>query len=268
MSLISGIFTGFSVSVFITHTRCSAGSQILFLDKQSETCQKNFHLRQTHSSCEKRENLTSHKSVHMSLICVIFWWYFRRFRISVFLTQQKVLCGIQDIFLRQTIWDLSKIFQLQQTLSSYEVIWKLKKHIFDSYIYHFIRSTATFSCFYGYQCFGSSRRCSAGSKKIFLDKQSETCQKKFHLRQTHSSYKETWKSKNLTFYCISPILWYLMIFSDDFMGIGVLDSSRRCSAGSKKIFLDKQSETCQKSFELQQLLSSYEETWKSQNCHI
>jgi len=147
-----------------------------------------------------------------------------------------------------------------------QLLWrnmKIKKtHIWLIYL-SFIRFTVTFSCFYGYQCFGSSRRCSAGSKKNFLDKQSETCQKNFHLRQTHSSYEETWKSKNLTFDCISPILWYFMIFSDDFMGTGVLDSSRRCSAGSKKNCLDKQSETCQKSFELQQLLSSYEETWKS-----
>jgi len=179
LCLLLVVFYRFSLYVFITHRRCSAGSQILFLDKQSETCQKNFHLRQTHSSCEKRENLKSQNLfIYLSSVSH-FGDIFRRFRVSVFLTQQKVLCGIQDIFLWQTIWDLSRIFQLQQTLSSYEEIWKLKKHKFDSYTSHFLRFTVTFSWFYGYQCFGSSRRCSAGSKIFFFDKQSETCQKYF-----------------------------------------------------------------------------------------
>ena len=51
----------------------------------------------------------------------------------------------------------------------------------------------------GYKWFGSSRRCSAGSKKIFLNKQSDTCQKGFELQQTLSSYEKIWKSQNRTF---------------------------------------------------------------------
>ena len=50
MSHISGIIHVFRVSVFFTHTRCSAGARIFFLDKQSETCQKSLEPQQTQSS--------------------------------------------------------------------------------------------------------------------------------------------------------------------------------------------------------------------------
>ena len=114
----------------------------------------------------------------------------------------------------------------------------------------------------GYKWFGSSRRCSAGSKKIFLNKQSETCQKGFALQQTLSSYEKIWKSQKRTFRVyISQFDAYFVIFCT-VLGYKCFGSSRRCSAGSKKNFLNKQSETCQKGFELQQTLSSYEKIWK------
>ena len=41
----------------------------------------------------------SHNSVYISHIMSYIGYILHGFRVSVFLTQQKVLCGIQDIFL-------------------------------------------------------------------------------------------------------------------------------------------------------------------------
>jgi len=89
--------------------RCSAGSKIFFCDKQSEICQKKFSPPANSELLRKNMKIQkSHNSVYISHIMPYIGGILHGFRVSVFLTQQKVLCGIQDIFLWQTIWDLSK----------------------------------------------------------------------------------------------------------------------------------------------------------------
>ena len=89
---------------------------------------------------------------------------------------------------------------------------------------------------------------SARSQKNFLDKQSETCQK------SSSSRKSTDLRRKVDFSNSTNLLWKW----HDFIHLGIIPTYFQnfiffCimtwgSARSQKIFLDKQSETCQKSF--------------------
>jgi len=142
-----------------------------------------------------------------------------------------------------------------------------KNHTFRVYISQFDTYFVIICTVLWYKCFGSSRRCSAGSKKNFLNKQSETCQKGFELQQTLSSYEKMEIQKISHLVYISLILYDYMTFRTIY-GYQCFGSSRRSSAGSKKNFLDKQSEICQKSLELQQTLSSCEQTCKSRKPYI
>ena len=95
---------------FGTSTSCSAGSQIFFLDKQSETCQKFSWDNQwvSHTQIIKTRN---HANWSKFLMFYVRYMHILNVVVdTVFLSKQKVLCGISDIFSRQIIWDLSKVF--------------------------------------------------------------------------------------------------------------------------------------------------------------
>jgi len=100
----------FWVLRFCVWWRCSVGSQIFFLDKQSETCQKNFSSAEISAPTRKSE-----KSTKVTEICFYPRFYVIYTQYNVILSFEilclmKVLCGVSDIFPWQTIWDLSKIF--------------------------------------------------------------------------------------------------------------------------------------------------------------
>ena len=85
-----------------------------------------------------------------------------------------------------------------------------KNRTFRVYIAQFDAYFVIIYTVLGYKCFGSSRRCSAGSKKNFLNKQSQTCQKGFELQQTLSSYEKIWKFKKSLIWCIY-LSFYMII---------------------------------------------------------
>ena len=97
-------------SCYGTSIRCSAGSQIFFLDKQSETCWK---LSADENRSYPSQNIQNQKSSNLCRIIDVYGRFISNiviFRIYVLLCKHKVLCGISDIFPRQTIRDLLKFF--------------------------------------------------------------------------------------------------------------------------------------------------------------
>jgi len=90
-------------------TRCLAGSEIFFLDKQSETYRKNFQLWGNQSSIWHMQLIIIATSCllycHLSSILDYILWFLD---FECFLDHHEVHCGIWDIFSWQIIWDLSK----------------------------------------------------------------------------------------------------------------------------------------------------------------
>ena len=88
---------------------------------------------------------------------------------------------------------------------------------------------------------------SARSQKIFLDNQSETCQKSSSSKKSTDLRRNVQFSK-ITIFCLklheNVYLRTIFEYFYTFMFIGIITLG---SARSQKNFLDKQSETCQKS---------------------
>ena len=88
----------------------------------------------------------------------------------------KGLCGISDNFSRQTIWDQTKTFLIHEGMWVQKISVSPKQLILSIYrrnplIIVLFRVNSYFVCFQ------RITRVSVGSQIIFLDKQSETCQK-------------------------------------------------------------------------------------------
>jgi len=99
----------FGIWIFWIITRCLVGSQIFFLDKQSETCQNKFQLWGNQNSIGHMQLII------IATLCLLYghlssiWDYILCFLdFECFLDNHEVSCGISDIFPWQTIWDLSK----------------------------------------------------------------------------------------------------------------------------------------------------------------
>jgi len=201
------------------------------------------------------------KSRSLCLISVLLYTFLS---IGVF-DPHKVLCGSSDIFPGQTIWDLSKKFWAPANSQLLRKNTKIKNLIIMSNFLSLLPILVVLYTFLKNQCVLPSRRCSARSKMFFFDKQSETCQKNFHLRQTQSSREKTWKSENLTILCISLTLCLILVIYCMILEYLFFGPSRRCSAGSKIFFCDKQSEICQKKFSAPANSQLLWKTHKSEN---
>jgi len=108
--------------------RCSAGSQIFFLDKESETGQKKLLLRRNIFSHKKIEKFT--KATKSMPFIHDFVWFGTQYHVILsfeFWGRMKVLCGVPDIFPWQNIWDLSRTFQLSRNICSHNEIGKYTK---------------------------------------------------------------------------------------------------------------------------------------------
>ena len=100
--------TLFCVLSFCIFWRCSAGSEIFFLDKKSETSQKNCSSPKISAPTRKSINLENVKICTTFTISCNFWIRYHVILCFDFWFLLKVLCGISDIFPWQIIWDLSK----------------------------------------------------------------------------------------------------------------------------------------------------------------
>ena len=82
----------------------------------------------------------------------------------------EVLCEISDIFLRQTIWDLLKVFWRSSVSLSKQKCGNLK---FIDFLYILAKNyynVRIYWAIFQISVFGTSTRCSAGSKIFFFDK--------------------------------------------------------------------------------------------------
>jgi len=93
--------------------------------------------------------------------------------------------------------------------------------------------------------FRCSTRYSAVSQIIFLDKQSETCPKKFLLCKIFALIIRPYIT-NMSFNTLHSCILCHLRPSIVYFRLFIFRCSTRCSAGSQIIFLDKQSETCAK----------------------
>jgi len=191
------------------------------------------------------------------------------FRESVFLTQQKVLCEIQDIFPWQTIWDLSKKISPPANSQLLRRNMKIRKSHLSMYISRIMSCIGGILHYFRVSVFLIQQKVLCEIQDIFLWQTTEICQKKFHLRQTQSSWEETWKSENLTILCISLTLCLILVVFCMILEYLCFWPSRRCSAGSKIFFCDKQQRFVKKIFtsgKLRALEKKHENPKISQFC--
>ena len=107
----------------------------------------------------------------------------------------------------------------------------------------------SFCVILGFTCFWIDTRPLARSLICFLVKQSETCQQKILLENQnclrhmqHLRIAALYLTSDQFIAISDDILCYL-----EFSGFGIIT---RCLVGSQIFFLDKQSETCRKKFQL------------------
>jgi len=239
-------FLGFGII-----TRCLAGSQIFFLDKQSETCRKKFQLWGNHNSLWHLQYLRINTLCllygHLSSILGL---YIVFFRIWVFLNSHEVPCGISDIFSWQTIWDLSKkISALGKSQLSLTSAISQNQHIM-SIIWSLSSILGLYIVFFRIWVFLNSHEVPCGISDIFSWQTIWDLSKIFSaLRKSKISLTRT-ISQNQHFMSISDWIycqftWFIVLF-----WIWIFWIITRCLAGSQIFFLDKQSETCQNKFQL------------------
>jgi len=125
VSIVGIYWTLLGIKCFCPSTSRSAGSQKNFLDKWFETCQKFSWDLQWVSHTEIIKTWKSRKWAIFQVFCVDYRHILNVFGNFIFLTKQRVLCEISDIFPRQTIWDLSKIFLTTSMCLSH---WNHQKH--------------------------------------------------------------------------------------------------------------------------------------------
>ena len=164
------------------------------------------------------------------------------------LCKDKMLCGISDNFSWQTIWDLSKQFLLEEIQASLKFSDFHKTLPFVLYNTRYGCIPWQFCKFFTFRDLGAVTRCSAGSQIIFPDKQSETRQKKILLEEIQGSLIFSDFHKNCHLCYITPNMSALYDNFESFSHLEFLSAGTRCSAGSQKIFPDKQSETCPNNF--------------------
>ena len=91
--------------------------------------------------------------------------------------------------------------------------------------------------FFSLGCFSKGRRGSARSQKIFLDKQSETCQKKLQLQVRHLSKLQHMKITNITHFMTNihdSLAFYVVISC--FSALCVLARAEGALRDPRKIF--------------------------------
>ena len=155
-----------------------------------------------------------------------------------------MLCGISDIFPRQTIWDLYKTFCRWEWKLSFSKYTKSEIIQIYAIFTEFMIDLHQILPILGFTCYGTSTGCSAGSQIFFLDKQSETCWKLSadENRSCPSQNIQNRKSSNLCY--IFDVYGRFYLKYCQLLGFTYYGTSTRCSAGSHIFFLDKQSETC------------------------
>jgi len=168
-----------------------------------------------------------------------------------------MLCGISDKFSWQRIWDLSKQFQLWE----YSTLqWKCiisKTRLFVPYIEHILVIISHNLCFLTFSDLVQAPDALRDLGKIFLAKNLRLVKTISALRIQYSSMKV----HNIQNTFIGVIYW---AYSSHYITLFVLfDFQRfslctRCSAGSRKIFLCKESETCQNNFSSENIVLFHE----------
>jgi len=155
----------------------------IFVDKPSGTCQRSSSSRKLLIGDEKWIFWKSLKIDTIINISHDLYTVFRVFDFLDFLYNQIELCEISKIFSRQTIWDLSEKFQLQENTDGRWIVYLLE-------IAQFVTKSSIFShnlcVILGFSTFRTCciiRLSFARSQKYFLDKQSETCRKSSSCRE-------------------------------------------------------------------------------------
>jgi len=132
----------------------------------------------------------------------------------------KVLCGVSDIFPWQTIWDLSKKFQLRRNICSHKKIGNPQNMQFIPIFIWFICKMSRYSMFWVYV---SDEGALRGLRYFSLTKNLRLV-KKFQLRRNICSHKTIGQSTKVTLNAhllpISVGFWarYQVILSFEFWG--------------------------------------------------
>ena len=179
----------------------------------------------------------------MQILCVIYDDYSVVFWFSVFWFRQQMLCGISNIFSRQTIRDLSK--KSSALWSSY-VLWNPKYSIIthfmenETYSPHLSWLFDNFSILVFWKMQLPQNRIFSCVLDIFIPfimaiwSFSISCVlEKFKFFKIEHFRANEWDSCRFRGYFRS------------FHAFQCLGTSERCSAGSQIFFLNKQSENCQ-----------------------
>jgi len=193
--------------------------------------------------CEKSNfwKITQFHTITTYLYDIMLLFY--RFRLSVCLYLQEVLCRISNIFRWQTIRDLSK---KSWPLQISDVLWKIQlfqNRVFSYKIPHICVSYCYYLSISRFKCFGKSKFF-----KIAHFRVNWTYLCSLSRFFGHFWFSVFWK---IQFIGNRPFLYKVDVFMPfitviwtfcDFQWIG---TSERCLAESQIFFLDKQSETCQ-----------------------
>jgi len=233
--------------VFCTITVGSARSQRNFLDKQSETCQKDYSYKKC-SDLKRKLDLSKFVDFrHTSQNCIDLFTFMTDFRLLCFLYHHNGLCEIPEKFSWQTIWDLSERLQLQEIYRSEEKIRFIKIAYFRDNIAYISHICVYFDWIMKFVCFVKSQWALRDPRKIFL-RNNLRLVRKIPATRNLQIWGENYIFQNRL------ISWqYSLYFSHLHVFWLIYEFCVFCtitmgSARSQKKFIDKQSETCQKDY--------------------
>jgi len=122
---------------FCIITMGSARSQKIFFDKQSETCQR-ISSSKKYTDMRRKVDFSKHSIlIEFHTYIRYLYTFYEIFRRLCFSYMHDGLCEISEKFLRQTIWDLSENFQLQEMYWYKEESWFLKTLNFKDNLFVF-----------------------------------------------------------------------------------------------------------------------------------
>jgi len=194
-------------------------------------------------SCWNHQNTEITKIGYISCFVLISRRILNFFGDSIFLSKHKVLYGISDIFSRQTIWDLLKVFwRSSMSLSCWNhqntEITKI------GYISCFVLIYRHILNVFGNSIFFTKQRVLCEISNIFPRQTIWDLSKNFLTTSMCLSHWNHQKHENALLVKFPIYLMSILGIYWTFLGILHFCPSTSRSAGSQIFFLDKQSETC------------------------
>jgi len=160
------------------------------------------------------------------------------------------LRDLKYFFLTNNLRLVEKLFSFEEIKTLLDMCNISESTLYVSYLVNLLSIYTIYCDFWNLSVFWIITRCLVGSQIFFLDKQPETCQKKFQLWGNHNSltHMQFIRIVNLCRICDG-----FRAFYDDILCYSEFECFwiiTRCLVGSQIFFLDKQSETCQNKFQL------------------